>query len=252
MRIVAASEFDNARLAAVFEAGYENYFTPIHVDESAFAYMVGAWDIDLDRSWVALADEEPVGVTMLGVRGDVGWVGGLGVVSTHRRRGLGRALMETLLASAPPTVYLEVIEQNTPALRLYEDLGFEHTRMLEVWSLRAETPPADARTVEPAPLGESDVPWQRADGSLSAGGYERIEVDGGAALIRVGGPNVSVLQLVARDEQAAAQLLSAARGHGEALHFVNVPEGDPASAALRSLGGHLDLRQFEMRRASRG
>ena len=35
MRIVPASEFDNVRLAAVFEAGYENYFTPIHVDEIA-------------------------------------------------------------------------------------------------------------------------------------------------------------------------------------------------------------------------
>jgi hypothetical protein len=28
---------------------------------------------------------------------------------------------------------------------------------------------------------------------------------------------------------------------------VNVPEGDPASAAFEALGGKLDLRQFEMR-----
>ena len=251
MRIVAASEFDNVELAAVFEAGYENYYTPIHVDEDALAYMVGAWDIDLDRSWVALEEGTPVGVTMLGVRGGEGWVGGLGVFSTHRRRGVGRALMETLLASAPPTVSLEVIEQNTPALRLYEELGFERTRMLEVWSLHAELPKAEVRTVDPAPLGQRDVPWQRADGSLSAGGYERIEVDGGAALIRVAGPNVSVLQLEARDEQVAAELLSAARARGESLHYVNVPEGDAASAALRALGGHLDLRQYEMRRAAR-
>jgi len=30
------------------------------------------------------------------------------------------------------------------------------------------------------------------------------------------------------------------------LTYVNVPEGDPASDALRELGGTLDLRQFEM------
>jgi len=248
VRIVPASTFDDVRLAAIFEAGYENYFTPIHVDENAFAYMVSAWDIDLDRSWVALEEETPIGVTMLGVRGEEGWVGGLGVVPMHRRRGVGRALMETLLADAPPTVTLELIEQNTPALRLYEELGFEHTRMLEVWSLRTEVPQAEARTVEPAPLGQADVPWQRDDRSLTAGGYERIEVDGGAALIRVDGPSVSMLQLEARDEQVASDLLVAARARGESLHYVNVPEGDPASAALRSLGGHLDLRQFEMRR----
>jgi hypothetical protein len=56
-----------------------------------------------------------------------------------------------------------------------------------------------------------------------------------------------VLQLSARDETAAEELVSAARARGESLHYVNVPEGDPASAALESLGGRLDLRQFEMR-----
>ena len=34
--------------------------------------------------------------------------------------------------------------------------------------------------------------------------------------------------------------------HGTSLHYVNVPEGDPASAALASLGGALDRRQLEM------
>ena len=95
------------------------------------------------------------------------------------------------------------------------------------------------------------MPWQREDALAAAGGYERIEVDGGAALIRVAGPNVSVLQLEARDEQIAAELLSAARARGESLHYVNVPAGDAASAGLKALGGHLDLRQYEMRRAAR-
>ena len=63
------------------------------------------------------------------------------------------------------------------------------------------------------------------------------------------GVNVSVLQLDARDEDAAAQLLAAARARGESLHYVNVPEGDPASAALRTLGGSIDLRQYELRKA---
>jgi hypothetical protein len=116
-----------------------------------------------------------------------------------------------------------------------------------VWSLTEEPPAATARTVEPRPLGQVDLPWQRADASLPPA-YERIEVDGGAALIRVTGPRVSVLQFEADDESAAEELLAAARARGESLHYVNAPEGDPASAALEALGGSLDLRQFEMRR----
>jgi len=245
VNIVSAGSRSRAELAATFTAGYEGYFLPITVDEPALAFMVDAWDIDLDRSRVALRDGEPIGVTMLGVRGDRGWVGGLGVIAAERRHGVGRALMEAVLADAPPAVGLEVIEQNEPALRLYEDLGFQRTRLLEVWSLTADAPVVDARVVEPRPLGQPDLPWQRADESLPAG-YERIEVDGGAAVIRVTGPRVSVLQLDSDGEAPAQELLSAARGRGESLHYVNVPEGDPASAALRALGGSLDLRQVEM------
>ena len=139
---------------------------------------------------------------------------------------------------------LEVLEQNEPAIRLYEQLGFTRTRVLEIWSLTAELPAAEARSTEARPLGQAGLPWQRADASLPDG-CERIEVDGAAALIRVNGPRVGVAQLEARDEDAAAALLTAARGRGESLHFMNVPEGDPASGALRRLGGSLDLRQFE-------
>jgi len=251
MNIVPASTFDDARLAELFEAGYEGYYTPVHVDEPAFRFMVDAWDIDLERSRVALEDSTPVGVTMLGVRGLDGWIGGLGVIASHRRRGIGLALMDAVLADAPPSVSLEVIEQNEPALRLYETLGFERTRVLEVWSLREEVPETSARTVDPAPLGRPGLPWQRDDRSLPDN-YERIEVDGGAALVRAGGAGVSVLQLDARDESAAAELLAAARSRGASLHYVNVPEGDAASGALRALGGMLDLRQFEMRRTVSG
>jgi len=247
MTIVPADTFEIAELAALFSAGYEGYYVPLHVDEAALTFMVDAWDIDLGRSWVALRGEERIGVTMLGVRGDRGWIGGLGVVVGERRSGVGRALMEAVLAHAPADVSLEVIEQNEPAIRLYESLGFERTRILEVWSLTEEPPAATARTVEPRPLGQVDLPWQRADASLPPA-YERIEVDGGAALIRVNGPRVSVLQLEAHDESAAEELLGAARARGDSLHYVNVPEGDPASAALEALGGNLDLRQFELRR----
>jgi len=244
MKLVRADTFDFEQLAEVFNAGYQGYFVPVHVDAAGLASMVDLWDIDLSRSRVALRDEQPVGIANLAVRGDRAWIGGIGVASAERRKGVGRALMEAVLAEAPPVVMLEVLEQNEPAIRLYEGLGFTRTRVLEVWSLTADVPAGEARTTEVRPLDQTGLPWQRADESLPQG-CEFIEVDGAAALIRVTGPRVTVAQLEARDADAAAELLAAARARGEALHFMNVPEGDPASVALHRLGGSLDLRQFE-------
>jgi GNAT superfamily N-acetyltransferase len=232
MNIVPADTLSLAELAEHFTAGYEGYFTPIRVDEATMGYMVGAWDIDLARSRAVPG----VGVCNLAVRGVRGWIAGLGVVPSERRHGVGRALMEAVLAEAPPLVTLEVIEQNEPAIKLYEDLGFERTRVLEVWSL-PQPPLVEARKVDASPLGQSDLPWQREDASLPSD-YERYEVDGGAMLVR----GATIFQLDARDEKAAAALLS----RGTKLQYVNVPEGDPGGAAMRELGGTLDLRQLEM------
>src|SRR5215210_1476703 len=106
--------------------------------------MVDVFDVDLARSRVAVDNGGPVGVALLGVRGRVGWIGGMGVARRARRSGVGRGLMDAVLESARaarlPEVTLEVIEQNEPAIRLYEQLGFRDTRLLEVWSLSAETP----------------------------------------------------------------------------------------------------------------
>jgi hypothetical protein len=55
-----------------------------------------------------------------------------------------------------------------------------------------------------------------------------------------------VLQLAARDADAAGSLLAAARGRGGSLQFLNVPEGDVASAALATLDGRIVVRQHEL------
>jgi ribosomal protein S18 acetylase RimI-like enzyme len=245
MRLERASRFDASFLADLFTRSYEGYFVPMHVDAATLELMVARFDIDPDRSRVAFDGDEAVGIANLAVRGERGWIGGIGVIPSVRRRGVGRALMEALLAEAPPHVTLEVIEANEPARLLYEQLGFVTTRMLEIWSLTAEVTAGEVREVEPEPLGQDGLPWQRADGSLPDT-YERIEVDGGAAVFRVGDGNAGVFQLAARDVAVARELLCAVRARGDRLTYVNVPEGDPASTALRELGGSLDLRQFEM------
>ena len=231
MNLVPSDRFSYAELADLFTRGYEGYFVPMHFDEPTLRYMIDSWDIDLARSRVA----PDAGLANLAIRGDRAWIGGIAVVPEQRRNGVGRALMEAVLELAPPTVLLEVIEANEPAIKLYESLGFEKTRVLEVW--RVEAPEVPAETAAQSTLEQTDLPWQREDASLPPD-YERVEVEGGAMLLRGG----TVFQLEARDTDAAAALLS----RGRELNYVNVPEGDVACGALELLGGELRLKQFEM------
>ena len=59
---------------------------------------------------------------------DEGEILNLGVAAAHRRRGIGRALVEHVMgvlgAGGVHAVYLEVRESNAGARRLYEVLGF--------------------------------------------------------------------------------------------------------------------------------
>lgn len=232
MRLVPSEQLSLAELAELFTRGYEGYFVPMHFDEPTLRYMVDTWDIDLSRSRVVPGK----GLCNLAIRGDRGWIGGIGVVPEERGNGVGRALMESVLELAPPTVLLEVIEANEPAIKLYESLGFERTRVLEVW--RVEAPEAAAQNVDQSTLGQTGLPWQREDESLPPD-YERVEVDGGAMLYR----GATVFQLEAESEDAAEALLS----RGTVLNYVNVPEDDHvAIGALRRLGGELRLKQFEL------
>jgi ribosomal-protein-alanine N-acetyltransferase len=68
------------------------------------------------------------GYAIAHVGADEGEILNLGVAPAHRGRGVGRALVEQMLAAlrshGARVVYLEVRESNVVARRLYESLGF--------------------------------------------------------------------------------------------------------------------------------
>lgn len=251
-----AGTLDTERLAGLFTAGYEDYYVPLRIDAAALEFMIRAWDLDLEASRIAVGEDgEPLGICMLGVRGGDGWIGGLGVVVPARRGGLGARLMEAVLDEARGRdlheVRLEVIVENERAIPLYERLGFELTRGLEVWSLPGA--PGAVREVDAKQAHDwirehrrDREPWQRDDGTLAhLDDLVGLEGDGAAAVVRVAGGAVSVLQL-AGNEGALREVLSAAQALGDAVRVLNLPVGHPAGSALRELGGRIDVRQHEM------
>jgi GNAT superfamily N-acetyltransferase len=254
-----SSEFSLAELATVFTASYHGYFIPFVVNETQLTYMVEVFDLDLSRSRVAVERERPVGLANLGRRGERTWLGGVGVVPDHRGSGVGESLTRMLLDQAREAgareMVLEVIVENTPAIALYEKLGFARTRELEVLSLAASTGHSEARETD---LGEGlkvvaatrggPDPWQRADETVANLARRGVASTGhhvdGAAVFSEDGDRISLPQ--AAGDAAGLEALAAAlrsRGNVSALNF---PAGEPVSTALRQAGATVRLRQHEM------
>lgn len=77
---------------------------------------------------VGFLDGELIGTVMAGYEGHRGWINYLAVAPDHRRRGIGRALMQEaerrLKAMGCPKVNLQVRNDNTEVIEFYRRLGF--------------------------------------------------------------------------------------------------------------------------------
>lgn len=275
LQLVPASRVSQAQRAAVMNAAYADYYVPVRVTQDQLAAMDSFYDVDLSRSVMARTRWEPIGMTLLAVRGDRAWVSGVGVVPAWRRRGVARAMMKYVIEQARTAgatqVFLEVITQNTKAEKLYRSLGFQVTRELLSWQRPSN---ADSLPIPPEPLTSSDplklvteyavwhdqAPcWQRAPDTLHkmAGtlkGY-RLDWKGSPTAYCVvgGGEGAVLLQDVGINPDAGllmpGRLLLqalAAVYWGRTLSIMNVPADDALSRILAALGFLVTVRQSEM------
>ena len=263
IELVPSSRFSPVELAALFTASFQGYAMPMEIDEQAFRTMTVLFDFDLDASRVALRDGRPIGFVNLCVRGPAGWIGGTGVVPDERRKGIGEQLMRAVHESARAIgvrgIRLEVISSNASAIALYEKLGYEHVRDLEVWRLESaevgraarEVSAAEART-RVQELRRAPEPWQRSDEVLEhpiTDPRRGFVADGAAAVVRLTERGAVVEQIAASEVRAARELLTSALEAARPVQLTNLPEGDPVGEAFRELGGSLELCQHELRLA---
>ena len=156
--LVPGSRFTIEQLTAAYNNTRVDYLVPLPMNAARLADYIRQYDVDLDRSVVVVAEGEMVGLGMLGVRPRRAWITRLGVLPVMRRRGIGRAMADALLAVARRTdvdeTILEVIANNTPASHLFLSCGFRETGELLV--LRrppgppAQPPPGEARWLKRA------------------------------------------------------------------------------------------------------
>jgi ribosomal protein S18 acetylase RimI-like enzyme len=268
LRLVSASSVDPGQLVRVFNLGFSDYLVALQLDESEMADHIANNDIDLLCSRVAV-DVEPVAFALVGRRGTDAWIGGMGTSPAYRRIGLGArtlaAAIDAAAAIGVAAVWLEVLTDNAPAIALYEHLGFEPVRDLEIWSLAPDPERAsvgsrgldvDAAHAWIAGHRPSREPWQRADASivrmrergtpLSGLAIQRGDAIAGAAICRIDDGAVRVLQIGAVDRAAARDVVIAAAGE-LTLRLANVPSDDMFAGVLRKLGAGLSVAQHEMR-----
>lgn len=228
---------------------------PIALDADSFRFLARSFDYDLDASRVVRVANESVGLVMVARRGENGWIGGVAVVPKLRGTGLGRLLMEAAAAEARARdvkqLWLEVLVQNTPAIGLYEQLGYGRVRELEVWALdgfeeqRHEGTSVATRAAT-GRVGER-LPWQRADETVAnMDDAQALVTDSGTLIYRATGETASLLQVAADDEDGVRDLLATLPPDVKSLRYLNSPVGDPVNAALKSLGGVPSARQHEL------
>jgi ribosomal protein S18 acetylase RimI-like enzyme len=253
-------DFSVAELASVFTAAYEGYFVPFAVDEAALQYMIDVFDLDLERSVVAVDDRRPVALGNVGLRSERAWLGGVGVVPDYRGQGVGervtRCVLERARTAGAREIALEVIVENAPAIALYEKLAFVRTRELEVLSA---SPGADSTEPEEVELEEalrlivalreSPEPWQR-DGATIANltrrtpGPKGIKTSGAAAVYREDDGRISLLQ-AAGQMPGLRELIVTLRARGR-ITALNFPAAEPTAELLREVGADVVVRQYEM------
>ena len=175
-----ASEFPIPQIADLVNRGFEGYFVPVNITEAVLLSMLRRDSVDLSASRVLIKDDKPIGAALIARRGWTSRLAAMGIISTARNGGAGTWTMEHLLEEArvrgDKEMVLEVIEQNTAGVKLYQKVGFETIRRLVGYKL--ESPQVESeeemREIDIRELarqvtyhGLKDLPWQLSGVTIS-------------------------------------------------------------------------------------
>ncbi|HLJ73548.1 MAG TPA: GNAT family N-acetyltransferase [Thermoanaerobaculia bacterium] len=130
------------RMTAAFNDAFSDYDIPANYTVEYLTNLVVRRGYRPDLAVGAFDDDRLVGFVFNCLDGDEAYNSGTGVVISHRRRGIGRQLMQRSIETLPANRYiLEVIDSNHRAEALYRQLGFVEMRRLQSWKLATPHPP---------------------------------------------------------------------------------------------------------------
>lgn len=269
----AVAECTAAEMTDALNRAFEGYIVPVRFTPESYERRMRGEHLDPFASRVYLQDGEPAGVVLIARRGWTSRVAAMAIVPAARGQGMGRWMLEGAIAEARArrerAMLLEVFEQNTPAARLYERLGFRPLHRLVGWRLAPGATQAEGagalEEIDPAELarfvareGEPELPWQLSAETMAGASFPaRAYHLGDHACALVANPEaevISVLSLtVARahrrrgwGRRMVRALAAAFPGRPLQVGQI-VPEGLAPSFFARLGAERLPLNQLEMR-----
>ncbi len=267
-----ASEFSLQFLKEIYNRSRIDYIVPMPMSTRRMEEYIRTYDVDLSRSAVAMAGEEPLGLAMLGVRPGRTWVTRMGVIPAKRRRGIGKVLLRHLIRESrmlkADHIVLEVIKGNEAARHLFQRHDFREVRELLVlrrppFPPRFDAPPYTAdllygqgvfallkqRTSTPSWL--DDLPSLRNAGSMHA---LRVILNSGsrgwiAFQLKPHQLSRIVLEVERGDRETVARALLHALHTRYPRHdtkLENLPADSPFRQSFEAVGYFITFRRIEM------
>ncbi|HBX70971.1 MAG TPA: hypothetical protein DEH25_16740 [Chloroflexi bacterium] len=133
-KLVPASHFTIQELTDAYNQTRVDYLVPMPLNAARLAEYIRIYDVDMERSVVAMSGEQILGINMIGSRALRSWITRLGVLPVKRRMGSGEAMTRYLLEMSQQLGHqramLEVIKNNLPAHTLFKKLNFSEIREL--------------------------------------------------------------------------------------------------------------------------
>jgi ribosomal protein S18 acetylase RimI-like enzyme len=207
------AECTAVEVADALTKSFEGYVMPVNVTAQGYERRFRPENVDPFASYVYFREARPVAVVLVARRGWTSRIAAMAVAPEARGKGFGKRIMRGVIDEAVErgdrSVLLEVFEHNTPAVNLYERLGFEPLRRLvgyrhdpggavpEVTDTLSELDPlAFARVV--AREGEPNLPWMLAAETLSGAvsPARAFHLDH-RAYVLIGDPDARVVSLTA-------------------------------------------------------
>lgn len=202
--VVPASNYSLSDLVKFLNRGFEGYFVPIQFDTVAFLNMLRKDGIDLTASRVLIVDDQPYGIALIARRGTLraSRLAAMGIANEKRGMGAGSWFMEQLIKEAcqrgEREMWLEVIEQNEPAVKLYQKSGFQIVRRL-IGLIRKAAVEEEKSTLQEIDLremgrliskhGPPDLPWQLSGESIAQMNPPACAYRNGQAYIAISNPD---------------------------------------------------------------
>ncbi len=249
--------------AGVLNLGFSDYLVPIQLDLPHFHDLLRTSHIDVSLSKVVLKDGKALGVALIARRGWSSRLAGMPIIPEARGQKVGAWLMEQLIVEAKSRgdrrMELEVIQQNEPAVKLYQKVGFQTIRRLVGYKLESPSGKPDGLTeIDVRQLanlvnlhGLPNLPWQLSGENLAPTGPPQRAYRLGVAYAMISNPDADRIAL------RSVLTMPDSRGKGRATRllralFAQFPDKSWVVPAIfpEEMSGFFEKLGFELQKLS--